>query len=179
MGKKLIIKGANFAQNAIDTTFNPYNWFINTIDEQCRNIPLGYAVAYESNTNTPRSQVGMISPNTTQGQLYFGPLKGGLQDPRFSTRQAVSLKTLYDNGYSSLKLTPKVTGNIVVLYSDTPTTSSTNPYEAGKMSYNNSTAQVTIPITANTYIFFQAKSITGDTSITSGTITDWLNISIE
>ena len=102
MGKKLIIKGANFAQNAIDTTFNPYNWFINTIDEQCRNIPLGYAVAFESSTNTPRSQVGMISPNTTQGQLYFGPLKSGSQDPRFSAPAGNEERRIWRGGRSGL-----------------------------------------------------------------------------
>ena len=178
MGKKLIIKGANFAQNAIDTTFNPLNWFVNAIDEQSRDIPTGNAVAFESSTTSSRQPVGMISPNASQGMLYYGKLSNAITEKRFSTRVMVSLQTLYNNGYRTLKLTPRASGIIVILYSTTPTTASTNPYTAGQMAYNNSTSQVTIPIASNTYVVFQAKPYTGVAITSSSTITDWLNIEI-
>lgn len=180
MGKKLIIKGANFAQNAIDTTFNPLNWFVDAVDNVSKNIPTGKCIAKESSIATPKTSVGMVSPVQNEGMLYYGTLSNALDQQRFSTTEMISLATLYENGYRSLKLTPKATGNIVVLYSDTPTASSINPYSTGQMVYNTSTNQVTIPINSTTCVVFQAKSLTNnDTTVNTSSITRWLDISIE
>lgn len=180
MGKKLIIKGADFSQVAVDTEFNALSWFVAKVDAECLGIPIGNAVARSASVQNPKSATGMVGPASTDGMLYYGMLTSQpFTSPRFATKQMVLLKELYDNGIRSLILTPKTAGNILVLYSDTPATSSVNPCASG-LSYNTGTTPVTIHLTVNTCILFQAKSLTDDPSITtSGTITDWLTISFE
>ncbi len=178
MGKKLIIKGANFYANRIDTSgFDPTEWFVNAIDSVSRNIPIGDAVGLASILE-PRTETGMVAPSGA-GMTYYGAVSN-LTSPRFCTKQMVSLKPLYDNGYNSIKLTPKTTGTLIAAYSDTPSVSSVNPFDNGKWNYNSNTSQATIPINANTCILIVCKSPTDDTSITTtGTITDWLDVSFD
>lgn len=178
MGKKLIIKGADFSQVAVDTEFNALSWFVTTINNISLGVPIGWAAARSASIKSPREETGMVSPVSGDGMLYYGELNSTtFHSPRFTTKHAVSLKTLHDNGYTSINIKPKTAGNIMVLYSDTPTTSSTNPCASG-LNYNTGTTQVTIPITENTYIFIQAKSLSEDPSITTtGSIEDWLTIS--
>lgn len=177
MGKKLIIKGANFYENRIDTTFEPAVWFVSAIDSVSLNVPIGNAVGI-STVQEPRTETGMVAPNGG-GMTYYGAVSS-LTSPRFNTKQMVSLKPLYDNGYRTIKLTPKSLNTVIVAYSDTPSVSSVNPFDAGQWKYNTTTNQVTITITANTYILIVCKSPTDDPTITtSGTITDWFNISFD
>lgn len=178
MGKKLIIKGADFSAVAVDDpTFEPLTWFVNAIDSVSRNVPIGNAVGLAT-VLEPRTETGMVAPSGA-GMTYYGAVSN-LTAPRFCTKQMVSLKPLYDNGYNSIKLTPKTTGTVIAAYSDTPSVSSVNPFNNGKWSYNLNTNQATIPINANTCILFVCKSPTDDTSITTtGTITDWLDVSFE
>lgn len=181
MGKKLIIKGANFYANRIVTSFNPLNWFTNAIDSVARNIPVGYIVGLNHQLNTPKTDTGMRSPDTNVNKnLFYGPFNSsGFSSPRFLTPSMLSMKTLADNGITAIKLTPKYEGIAAVAYSDTPSSSSTNPFYPGLWNYNSDLSQKTIPITTNTYILLQVKSLTDDPLLRQSSVTDWLDISFE
>lgn len=181
MGKKIIIKGANFYANRIDTSFNPLGWFIDAIDSVARNIPNGYVLAHNNQVSNPKIDTGMRSPNTSSNSnLFYGPFNSsGFSSPRFLTPNKLSMKTLADNGITAIKLTPKEVGIAAVVYSDTPAASSTNPFYPGAWSYNTDLTEKTIPITANTYILLQVKSNTDDPALKQSSVTDWFDISFE
>lgn len=172
MGKKLIIKDANFYENRIDTTFDPAVWFVNALDSAAGSSnPIGYGIGAVS-VQEPRQDTGMMSPNSSQGHLYYGPINN-FQQYRYSTRAMVSLKTLYDNGYRSVKITPKANSTVSCAYSTTPNTSSTDIFGANNWNYNTDTTQRTIPLASNTYILFMAKA----SSSAQSSVTDYVDIS--
>lgn len=174
MGKKLIIQGANFYANRIDTTFDPMVWFVSALDSAAgTSNPLGYAIGAGA-IQEPRQDTGMMCPNASQGHLYYGTVNNFSQY-RYCTRAMVSLKTLHDNGYTSVKITPKEDLTICCAYSTTPSTSSTDLFGNGNWQYNTDTAQRTLPITSNTYILFLAKA----SSSAQSSVTDYVNISFE
>lgn len=181
MGKKLIIKGANFYANRIDTSFNPLSWFVNAIDSVARNIPVGYILGLNSQLNTPKTDTGMRSPATSaNANLFYGPYNSsGFSSPRFLTPSMLSMKTLADNGITAIKLKPKEVGIAAVAYSDTPAASSTNPFYPGVWSYNTDLTEKTIPITANTYILLQVKSNSDDPALRQSSVADWFEISFD
>lgn len=175
MGKKLIIKGADFSAVAVDdSTFEPLTWFVNALDSAAgTSNPIGYGIG-ASAIQEPRQDTGMICPNSSQGQLYYGPINN-FQQWRYSTKAMVSLKTLYDNGYRSVKITPKANSTVCCAYSTTPSTSSTDLFGAGTWSYNTDTTQKTIPLASNTYILFMAKA----SSSAQSSVTDYVDISFD
>jgi hypothetical protein len=173
MGKKLIIKGANFYENRIDTTFEPAVWFVNALDSAAGSSnPIGYGLGPESSIQEPRQGTGMMSPNPSQGHLFYGPINN-FNQYRYCTRAMVSLKTLYDNGYRSVKITPKANSTVCCAYSTTPNTSSTDLFGANTWNYNKNTTQKTIPLASNTYILFMAKA----SSSAQSSVTDYVDIS--
>lgn len=173
MGKKLIIKGADFSAVAVDdSTFEPLTWFVNALDSSAGSSnPQGYGIGTTSSIPAG-TDTGMMSPNSTSGRLYYGAINN-FQQYRFSTRQMVSLKTLYDNGYRSVKITPKSNATVCCAYSTTPATSSTDLFGAGTWGYNPDTTQRTLQLSSNTYILFMAKA----SSSTKSSVTDYVDIS--
>lgn len=180
MGKKLIIKGADFSANAIDSQgFDALEWFTNAIDSVARNIPVGYILGLNNQLNTPKTDTGMRHPATSaKANLFYGPFNSpGFSSPRFLTPSMLSMKTLADNGITAIKLTPKKVDIAAVAYSDTPASSSTNPFNPGVWNYNTDLSQKTIPITTNTYLLLQVKSLTDDPAIRQSSVADWFDIS--
>ena len=175
MGKKLIIKGANFYANRIDTSgFNPMEWFVNALDAAAGSSnPIGYGIGASAIQN-PRQDTGMMSPQSSQGTLYYGPI-ANFQQWRYCTRVMVSLKALYDNGYTSVKITPKANSTICCAYSTTPSTASTDLFGANAWGYNPDTTTKTIPLTSNTYILLMAKA----SSSAQSSVTDYVDISFD
>lgn len=178
MGKKLIIKGANFYTNRIDTEFNPTTWFVDAIDSIAMNIPQGYAVGTTTGIQSPYQDTGMRHPNSSTGMLVYGDVINS-DGWRWCTPNMVSLKTLSDNGITAIKLTPKQSGTCMVAYSDTPSTSSTNPFNPGNWSYNTDLTTKTIPITSATYIVVMAKSSDASEDLREYSITHWFDISFD
>ena len=177
MGKKLIIKGANFYTNRIDTEFNPTTWFVDAIDSIAMNTPQGYALGTTLGIQPPQQDSGMRHPNASLGMLLYG--NTGLTVWRWATPHMVSLKTLADNGITAIKLTPKQSGTCMVAYSDTPSISSTNPFNSGNWSYNTDLTTKTIPITSATYIVVMAKSSDASEDLRAYSITHWFDISFD
>ena len=177
MGKKLIIKGANFYANRIDTSFDPLSWFTNAIDSVAANTPQGYALGTTAGIQPPQQDSGMRHPNASLGMLLYGST--GASVWRWATSQMVSLKPLYDNGITAIKLTPKEASTCMVAYSDTPSTSSINPFNSGNWSYNTDLTMKTIPITSATYIVVMCKSSDTSEDLRGKSITNWFNISFE
>lgn len=173
MGKKLIIKGANFYANRIDTSgFNPMEWFVNALDAAAGSSnPIGYGIG-ASAIQEPRQDTGMMSPNSSQGNLYYGPINN-FQQYRYCTRAMVSLKALYDNGYTSIKITPKTNSTVCCAYSNTPNTSSTDLFGTTGWNYNADTTQKTLQLSSNTYILFMAKA----SSSAKSSVTDYVDVS--
>lgn len=173
MGKSLIIKGANFSENAIDV-FDPIAWFVNALDSAAGpDNPEGYGIGLNA-IQEPRQDTGVMFPGrSSEGHLYYGPTGQSLY--RYCTRQIVPLGTLYNEGYTSIKLTPKAVDTVISVYSETPAISSIGIFTSNGWTYNLDATQKTIPITANTYILFMAKA---DSSAKSS-VADYLDISFE
>lgn len=89
------------------------------------------------------------------------------------------MKTLADNGITAIKLTPKYEGIAAVAYSDTPAASSTNPFNPGVWGYNTDLTEKTIPITANTYLLLQVRSLSDDPALKQSSVADWFDISFD
>lgn len=173
MGKKLIIKGADFSAVAVDdSTFEPLTWFVNALDSAAGSSnPIGYGIGAAA-IQEPRQDTGMMSPDSTQGHLYYGPINN-FQQYRYCTRAMVSLKTLYDKGYRSVKITPKANSTVCFAYSTTPNTSSTDLFGTTGWGYNADKTQKTLQLSSNTYILFMAKA----SSSAQSSVTDYVDIS--
>lgn len=85
----------------------------------------------------------------------------------------VSLKALYDNGYTSVKITPKANSTVCCAYSTTPNTASTDLFGANSWGYNADTTQKTVPLASSTYILFMAKA----SSSAKSSVTDYVDVS--
>lgn len=177
MGKKLIIKGANFSENAIQNAFDPIEWFVNALDSAAGpDNPEGQSISSENTTGGQIIQnTGMKHPSTSRNSyLYYMHIQGATYN-RYCTRQMVSLSALYNHGYTSIKFTPKAVSTVTMAYSETPEISSTNIFYQDNWSYNTDVTQKTMSITADTYIVFMAKT----ESSTKSSITDYVDIEIE